>query len=195
MACIQPQQPLHNDSQKVVVWESEQEEEDSARSQLALNFFRNHASSLDFDQISDFLKSSSCRYCENEDNLTTLALSNITALLKTCSECSLEYSLLRCWELGQEEKLQLNVDVVSRITQTLICYLTSEEFSSIRYKLFQFIYDLKYNLGANRFNHSLSDSLFSKLFRAYRPGRTDTKLDRVLLGYFSREIKEGREHC
>lgn len=107
----------------------------------------------------------------------------------------MEYSLLRCWELGQEEKIQLKVDVVSRITQTLTDYLTNEEFSSIRYKLFQFIYDLKYNLGGNRYNHSLSDSLFSKLFRVYKPSRADIKLDRVLLGYFSREIKEEREQC
>lgn len=90
--------------------------------------------------------------------------------------------------------MKLKSDMITRVTQILTNYVSNEEVSSIRYKLFQFVFDIKHNLGSNRFNHSLADNLFSNLSRAYRPIKADLKLDRVLINHLSRDIKEGILH-
>lgn len=75
---------------------------------------------------------------------------------------------------------------------TMLSYFEKEEYAPIRYKLFLFIHDLKYNLASNRLNFSLADSLFAEVIKKARVSSSDVRFDRILLSYLSKELRDGR---
>ena len=79
---------------------------------------------------------------------------------------------------------------MKKISNTLTFYCSEDEFKSIRYKIVQFIYNLKYGLGKNELNKSLGDLLFSEFLSSYKKIEKDTRLNHIILQYFAKESKE-----
>jgi hypothetical protein len=188
LANLQSFQPLLNDSARSLLLETEQEEVDESRNRAVLSYLRNHQHCLDFEQASNFVKPSRDRHYENEENVSTLALDNILLYLRTCPDCCLEFALEGCPQLNNQEGRQLRFDMVAKLTETLLDYLTHPDYLSLQPKLLRFACDLKYNLGRNQLNGGLGDSLLLVFMRlpqqAWLPR---TRL--LLLQFMAQEVK------
>ena len=52
----------------------------------------------------------------------------------------------------------------------------------------QFIYDLKYNLGKNKLNEGLADSLFADFLKVHKVIDSDVRLNHLILLYLLKDL-------
>ena len=81
-----------------------------------------------------------------------------------------------------------------KVVDTISYYLLSDEYQNMRYRILQFIFDLKFDLGRNKVNQGLADKLFSEFIRRYKKIDFNSRINNLVLVYLQKELKEGRQN-
>lgn len=101
-------------------------------------------------------------------------------VVRLSPECSLEHSLTAFLPLREEEKAQLKLEVLNKLSSSLT---KAVDDPRVDYRVIDFIYSLKYDCGANKLHGALSNRLFEEFIKSQKDVERSVSFKAVLIRY------------